>query len=285
MRGYWWSPDGERLAVCRVDDAEVPEWTIADPAQPDQPARVVRYPAAGTANPHVTVHVVDLDGGRVDVEWDVDFFPYVTDVSWSDAGLLMHVQSRDQRGTMSLLVDPDTGATAVLGHDYDDAWIELVPGSPQLLPDARLVTCADRDGVRRILVEGEPVTPTTIQVRSIGRVDSDRIRFLGNLLDTPEEMHVFEVLLSTESTEVCQLTDRPGVHAWIDAGPGHSPGTGGDGDPRPPRPPRSRPRWLRSRRSVGWRRRIVPASPPRWSARSPVRPNRRRSPRWPRPQW
>ena len=121
MRGYWWSPDGERLAVCRVDDADVPEWTIADPAQPDQPARVVRYPAAGTANPHVTVHVVDLDGGRVDVEWDVDFFPYVTDVSWTDAGLLMHVQSRDQRGTMSLLVDPDTGATAVLGHDYDDS--------------------------------------------------------------------------------------------------------------------------------------------------------------------
>ena len=97
----------------------------------------------------------------------------------------------------------------------------------------RLVTCADRDGVRRILVEGEPVTPTTIQVRSIGRVDSDRIRFLGNLLDAPEEMHVFEVLLSTESTEVRQLTDRPGVHAWIDAGPGPAPDDGRDGDPSP----------------------------------------------------
>ena len=31
-RGYWWSPDGDRLIAARVDNAPVQRWWIADPA-------------------------------------------------------------------------------------------------------------------------------------------------------------------------------------------------------------------------------------------------------------
>ncbi|MBO4275398.1 DPP IV N-terminal domain-containing protein, partial [Microbispora triticiradicis] len=34
MRGYWWSPSGDRLLVARVDEAPVALWHIADPANP-----------------------------------------------------------------------------------------------------------------------------------------------------------------------------------------------------------------------------------------------------------
>ncbi len=86
---------------------------IADPATPSEPARTIRYPAAGTDNAIVTLHVLGLDGSRVDVDWDRESFPYIATVDWTDAGLLMLVQSRDQRSTMLLRVDPDTGETAV----------------------------------------------------------------------------------------------------------------------------------------------------------------------------
>ena len=75
FRGYWWSPDGTALAVCRVDDAPVGQWVIADPAHPDQPARTIRYPAAGTPNADVTLHLLRLDGSTTTVDWDRDFFP------------------------------------------------------------------------------------------------------------------------------------------------------------------------------------------------------------------
>ena len=55
MRGYWWSPDGESLLVARVDDAPVRRWYIADPANPDREPTVVAYPAAGTANARVSL--------------------------------------------------------------------------------------------------------------------------------------------------------------------------------------------------------------------------------------
>ena len=109
FRGYWWSPDGATIAACRVDDGPVAEWTIADPADPSRPAHTVRYPAAGTENPVVTLHVLGLDGSRLDIDWDREFFPYIAHVDWTDDGLLMSVQSRDQRGSMAMKVDLATG--------------------------------------------------------------------------------------------------------------------------------------------------------------------------------
>ena len=53
-RGFWWSPDGARIAACRVDDSGVRQWWIADPAAPDQEPRLHRYPAAD--DPQVTCY-------------------------------------------------------------------------------------------------------------------------------------------------------------------------------------------------------------------------------------
>src|SRR3546814_17349113 len=71
-RGYWWSPDGDALLVARVDEAPVPRWWIADPAQPSTPPSEVAYPAAGTANASVTAWIVGLDGRLTEVPWDAE---------------------------------------------------------------------------------------------------------------------------------------------------------------------------------------------------------------------
>jgi dipeptidyl-peptidase 4 len=212
-RGYWWSPDGRSLAVCRVDNAPVAEWTIADPAHPDRAATTVRYPAAGTSNANVTLHLVDLDGSRVAVDWDRDFFPYVASVAWSDAGLVMLVQSRDQQGSMVLRVDVGTGATrggtTVLSHDYDDSWVELVPGAPALLADGRLVHVTDRDGARRLTVDDEPVTPTDLQVRSVVSVDGDEVVVQANPVGDATQLHLWR----WSGQELEPIADAPGVHS------------------------------------------------------------------------
>ena len=55
FRGYWWSPDGTRLLVARVNESNVRRWHIADPANPDRQPAEVRYPAAGTPNADVSL--------------------------------------------------------------------------------------------------------------------------------------------------------------------------------------------------------------------------------------
>ena len=219
FRGFWWSPDGESLAITRVDEARVDEWTIADPARPGLAARTVRYPAAGTANAEVTLHLVTLDGTRTAVDWDREFFPYLAAANWSEAGLVLLVQSRDQQGSMVLRVDTGDGTTrgetTVISHDYDDAWVELVPGTPQLLDDGRLVHAADRDGVRRLTIDDEPVTPTDLQVRSVVAVTGDAVVFQANPVDDATQLHVWR----WDGESIRAITDDPGVHSATVGGP------------------------------------------------------------------
>jgi dipeptidyl-peptidase 4 len=214
FRGFWWSPDGSAIAACRVDTAAVDEWVIADAAHPERPASTIRYPAAGTPNADVSLHLLGLDGSRVAVEWDREFFPYLAAVDWSDGGLVALVQSRDQQGSMVLRVDTTTGESTVLSHDYDDAWVELVPGTPALLSDGRLVTAADREGTRRLMVDDEPVTSTDLQVRAVLSTDATTVIFQGNPVDDATRLHVYR----WADGDLQPLAAEPGVHTAVVGG-------------------------------------------------------------------
>jgi len=174
MRGHWWSPDGEALLVTRVDEAPVRRWHLADPANPQVPPTVTAYPAAGTPNALVTAEIVALDGTRTPVDRTDE---YLADAGWDAHGPWVLLQPRDQRSVTLLAVDPATGATTVLHERSDPAWVDLVAGVPARLGDGTLVTVADADGARRLVVGGEPVTPPSLQVRDVLDVGADALLF------------------------------------------------------------------------------------------------------------
>lgn len=210
FRGFWWSPDGETLAVCRVDDAPVHVWHIADPADPASAPRAVRYPAAGTPNPEVTLHLFRLDGtAPVEVVWDRAGFEYLAKVAWTRHGLAITVLSRDQHDLEVRAVDTATGATSAVFTDHDDAWVELVPGTGMLVASDTAVTCADRGGARRLLVGGETVSPADVQVRSVVDATAERVVVTGNPLDDASQLHVYRW---TPYGGFSAVTDGLGVH-------------------------------------------------------------------------
>lgn len=169
-RGFWWSPDGRRLLVERVDVARMEQWWIAAPVTPAQAPTPVRYPAAGTVNADVALAIIGLDGERVDVAWNDDGWEYLADASWTDAGILLTVQSRDQRTLGVLTVDETTGATTECHRVVDAQWVELVAGAPRWA-GGRLVTVEDRGSARRLCVDGVAHTGDDIQIRRV--VDDD----------------------------------------------------------------------------------------------------------------
>ncbi|HVC05192.1 MAG TPA: prolyl oligopeptidase family serine peptidase [Candidatus Acidoferrales bacterium] len=181
QKGYWWSPDGSRLLVARVDVSPVQRWHIADPSNPQSRPTEVAYPKAGTDNALVSLHVIGHDGTSVPVRWDAAAFEYVTTADWSEHGLLVVVQTRDQRAMRLLDVNPDTGETSVLRDDVDEWWVDIVGGVPAHLSDGTLVWTADRDGAKRLLVGDEPVTDTTLEVRGVLDVDGDVVLFSASV--------------------------------------------------------------------------------------------------------
>jgi dipeptidyl-peptidase 4 len=214
-RGYWWAPDGERLAVARVDTRAVQRFHLADPADPAaEPARLA-YPAAGTANADVRLAVVGLGGGRVEIAWDRAAFPYLAAVAWDPGGpLTLLVQTRDQTGTRVLAADPGSGATTELAAQHDPAWVELVPGVPAWLA-GRLVLTVDDPGcdTRRLTVDDEPVTPPGLQVQEVIAVAGGAVLVAGS--EEPTEVHLWRVAPGVPAE---RLTGEPGQHAAVAAG-------------------------------------------------------------------
>jgi len=162
-RGYWWAPEGQRMAVCRVDNAPVEEWWISSPQDPTATPRSIRYPAAGTANADVQLWIVDAnDGPQTQIDWRRNEFAYLADVQWGER-LLLTVQTRDQRTLAVLAVDhdptsaPDTCDVHEILRIEDPHWVELQARTP-LDSELGLVMIVDGDGpeaTRGIEIDGE----------------------------------------------------------------------------------------------------------------------------------
>jgi dipeptidyl-peptidase-4 len=208
FRGHWWSPDGRSLAVARVDAQPIGVWHIADPSEPAGEPLRIRYPSAGTANADVSLFVIDLEGGRREIEWDRQALPYLVQVTWGRGEpLSLLVQSRDQRRWMLLEADPATGATRTLLEQSDPTWLEIVAGIPAWTDDGRLVFVREEGGARRLMVGEVAATPAGVHVRRVVHA-GDGVVFTGSEED-PTEVHLWQ---TSSDGELERLTKSPGVH-------------------------------------------------------------------------
>ncbi|MEV5747615.1 prolyl oligopeptidase family serine peptidase [Actinoallomurus sp. NPDC052308] len=207
MRGYWWAPDGTAVLAARVDESPVRRWHIADPANPGTPAREVAYPAAGTPNADVSLFVLGLDGARQEVEWDRETFPYLVTARWDSRGVLLVVQTRDQKTMRILAADPSTGRTTLVREDTDPVWLDIVPGAPARTGEGDLVWVAeDGHDARGLIVGGERVTPDGLHVRAVLDVDGDTVLFTAS--EEPTEIHVW----AYGPGGLARLSDGAGVY-------------------------------------------------------------------------
>ncbi|MFE5582101.1 prolyl oligopeptidase family serine peptidase [Kitasatospora sp. NPDC056531] len=205
-RGHWWSPDGRALLVARVDNRPVVRWFLADPTDPRQPPRAIRYPLAGTANAGVSLWLLGLDGSRTEVRWDRAAFEYLTAAGWDGHGPYAAVQSRDQRTVRTLAIGAD-GATRVLAERDDPRWVELLPGLPVRTAGGALVDTADDGDTRHLTVDGKPVTPAGLQLRAVVGTEGEEVLFTAS--EDPTETHLWQY---EPASGLRKLSHGPGLH-------------------------------------------------------------------------
>ncbi|WP_369076896.1 S9 family peptidase [Paractinoplanes abujensis] len=211
-RGFWWAPDGRRLAVARVDNEPVQVWYLSDPSRPAEPPTAQRYPVAGTANADVQLWVLG-DGEPVRVDFGWDEYEYLVDVVWDAHGLMAVVQNRPQTVLRVLAVDPATGRTEKLAENTDPSWTHIAPGFPRRTGEGSLIWTADDGGTRRLTVDGRPVTPDGLQVAELSAVDGDTVLFTAS--PEPTEMHVWSW---SAADGLRRHTSEPGRHEGFRAG-------------------------------------------------------------------
>jgi len=201
--GFWWSPDGARIAFTEVDETHIPVYRIVhqgssavgEGAQEDH-----RYPFAGAANAKVRLGITDLAGG--DPVWaDLgSAWEYLARVDWLDAGrLAVQVENREQTRLDVLAVDAATGASAPLLHEESDVWINLHDVlRPVPVGDGRFLWASERTGYRHLEVRAidgtleRTLTEGSWLVDQVVAVDATTVWFTATA-DGHLERHLYGV--------------------------------------------------------------------------------------------
>ena len=227
--GYWWSPDGERIAYQETDERHVPLYAIAHQGSERQSSETHRYPFAGAPNAKVRLGVVFVSGGdtRWLVPWESDHDSYLARVTWeSPRALLVQILARDQKSLRLFRLDVESGERKLLLLETSDTWINLHDDLNVLEATGEFVWSSERAGFRHLGLhdrDGGLVRTLTAGDWPVDRVvalDPQRreVWFTGRR-ESPLEAHLYRV--SLDGGPVMQITREPGTHSvWV-AGTGN----------------------------------------------------------------
>jgi len=197
--GYWWSPEGDRIAVARIDESPVeivPRFGIGSDGVS---VSEQRYPRAGTDNALVELWVIDLTSGeRVKVDLGEETDIYLARVNWNAAGdrLYAQRQNREQTRLDLLGVDPVSGESEQVLTEAAPTWINLTNDFTALEGGDFLWT-SERSGFRhiyRVTPTGEVTQITSGEwvVDEISGVSKDGLTvYFEGWTDTPLERHLY----------------------------------------------------------------------------------------------
>jgi dipeptidyl-peptidase-4 len=174
--GFWWSPDGSRIAYYRFDEREVPSYPMVDfmPGYPE--VEWQKYPKAGETNPTVQVGVIALDSKTTTwmatgEETDV----YLPRVDWVPGGQRLAVQrlNRDQNRLDLLSCTPSSGACEVLLTESAETWVN-VTDDLSFLDDGSFLWTSEASGWRRLAhhaASGDRLRDLTADGWTVAQID------------------------------------------------------------------------------------------------------------------
>lgn len=193
---FRWSPDGKRIAYWQFDTSTVRNfaliYNVGGPydvvTQIPYPefgvyplVKQVPIPQPGTLNSSVRIGVVPVAGGAT--QWmQVKGDPqtsYVARMEWagnSDSLVIQRLNRRQDTDDV-ILADATTGATTVVRHEHDDAWVDVVNEVKWLHGGKDFLWMSEQDGWRHAYVisrDGKQVrlaTPGAFDVTKILGVD------------------------------------------------------------------------------------------------------------------
>ncbi|MEE4330725.1 MAG: S9 family peptidase [Wenzhouxiangella sp.] len=220
--GYWWSPDGSRIAFLRVDESPIDVSRRYEIEGGEIRIIEQRYPYTGTPNVRYQLGVVDIANG--DIQWiGIGQNPdiYIPRVDWLPDGRLGYQrQSRDQQTLELIIADFENIAQEVVLTERSETWINLHDDLHFLTSLDAFIWSSERSGYRHLYLydlDGNLIRQLTDgdwAVDALEGVDEE----LGLIYFTaaeasPLEKHLYRQSLVTSSPAVVtRLSRRAGWH-------------------------------------------------------------------------
>jgi dipeptidyl-peptidase-4 len=219
--GFWWSPDGARIAYQETEERQIALYTIAHQGGEKYSVETHRYPFSGAANARVRLGIIASGGGET--RWlalgetdDEDV--YLARVTWDGpVTLLVQVLNRAQTALRLYRFDAQSGARTLLVENRDTAWVNLHDDLKVVEETGEFVWSSERTGFKHLELRdrsGQLVRVLTSgewPVDEVVALDQKRREVWFNAgRESPLELHLYRVAL--EGGEPVRLTREPGMH-------------------------------------------------------------------------
>ena len=220
--GFWWSPDGSRIAFTEIDETHIPVYRIVHQGSDATGASAQedhRYPFAGEPNARLRLGVVSANGGEpvwMDLGREQDI--YLARVHWlPDGELWAQIEDRQQTVLDLVRFDPASGGRGTVLRETSDVWINL-NDMFRPLDSGGFIWASERTGFCHLYLydsDGALVRQLTDgdwMVDGVVGVDDDAglVYFTGTL-DGPTERHLYVAPLAGGAPR--RITREPGIHA------------------------------------------------------------------------
>lgn len=221
--GFWWSPDGERIAYQETDERHIPRYTIVHQGGERLSLETHRYPFPGAANARVKLGVVSAGGGTTRwlelAEPGTDF--YLARVTWeSPTALLVQILARDQKTLRLDRIDVESGARHRLVEETSETWVNLHDDLRVVTDTGELVWSSERTGFRHLELRDRDGKLTRTLTHGEWPVDGlvllDEKRrevWFAAGRESALESHLYRV--SLDGGEAVQVTRGPGLHRAV----------------------------------------------------------------------
>jgi dipeptidyl-peptidase 4 len=223
--GFKWSPDGKRIAFYRFDESKVREFFMTTYGDLYPEAYKFKYPKAGEQNSDVTIHVYELETGKVssmDVSTAEEF--YIPRIKWTYEPDVLSViwLNRLQNHVKVLHCNAADGSSEIVYEETNDKYIsEATDDMVTYLPgNESFLLISEREGWFHLYLHNfiagttSPVTTGPYDIASLISVDSENgIVYYTSYEESPLEIHLYSVKL--DGSEKRRLSDGPGSYSAI----------------------------------------------------------------------
>jgi dipeptidyl-peptidase-4 len=151
-KGFFWSPDGSKIAYYSFDESAVVEYEMQMWGELYPEMHRYKYPKAGEDNSLVGIHIYDLESAAsipVDIGRETD--QYIPRIKWTKKEGILSIQrmNRLQNKLEILLADAETGMSHVIYTEENDYYIDITDYLTFIDLDHFLIT-SEADGYNHL---------------------------------------------------------------------------------------------------------------------------------------
>jgi dipeptidyl-peptidase-4 len=220
--GFYWSPDGKKLAYYRFDESAVREYNLQRWGKTLYPTDYrFKYPKAGEVNSAVEIWIYNLDSKqkvKADIGTEKDI--YIPRVKWTaDANILsIRKLNRLQNNLDIFHTNVSTGTSTVVLNEKSETFIDLefTDDLIYLADGKQFIYTTERDGYKHLYLYGmdgklvKQITQGSFEVSQlIGLDEKTKTLYYTSTEVSPLERHIYSITLSGKKTKLSQAA---GIH-------------------------------------------------------------------------